>query len=47
MKGIENAVADYLSRLPAEVDQDVNDVVDNFERHLFTVSQYDQLLSRI
>ena len=40
-EGIENTVADYLSRLPAEVDQDVNDEVDNFERHLFTVSQCD------
>ena len=47
VKGKENAVADYLSRIPAEVDQDVNVKVDNFERHLFTVSHYDQLLSRI
>ena len=47
VRGEENAAADYLSRLPSEIDQNVNDDVDHFERHLFPVSDQYQLLSRI
>ena len=35
VKGKENTAADYLSRLPSDVDQSVNNDVDHFERHLF------------
>ena len=45
--GKDNAAADYLSRLPSEVDHSVNDDVEHFERHLFPISERDLIMARV
>ena len=47
VRGKENAAADYLSRLSREVDLNVNNDFDHFERHLFPISDCRHLISRI
>ena len=39
IKGASNYVADYLSRLQSEVDPEVNDEEEFFERHVFSIAE--------
>ena len=47
VRGKENAAADYLSRLSREVDQNVNNDFDHFDRYLFLTPDCRHLMSRI
>ena len=41
MKRTENTAANYFSRQPSEIDYDVNNEGEHFERHFFYTSNQD------
>ena len=46
-KGIHHSAPDFLSRLESKIDQGVNDDIEHFERHIFTVDETSTFLNDI